>query len=178
VIARTPEGTQCEAGIFGYEGYIPSSAVAGVELASFDVAIQLDAEGHRMPFNAFRQQMETNRDFAKVMIRSLEGFAVQVAYTAVSNAVHDVTERLARWLLMCHDRVSSDEIALTHDFLSFMLAVRRPSVTTSIHVLEGMRLIRAERANITIRDRAGLEEFARDAYGKAEKEYERIMAGL
>lgn len=112
------------------------------------------------------------------MIRSIEGFAVQLAYTAVSNAIHEVTERLARWLLMCHDRVPGNEITLTHEFLSMMLGVRRPSITTSLHILEGNGYIRAERANITIRNRAALEEFAQDAYGKPEREYRRLMKDL
>jgi hypothetical protein len=100
---------------------------------------------------------------------------VQAAYTALSNAVHQVDERLARWLLMCHDRTATDEISLTHEFLSLMLAVRRPSVTTAIHMLEGNRFISAERGFITIRDREGLEEFAADAYGGPEREYETIL---
>lgn len=178
IIARTPEGIRCEAGVFGSEGYVPTSAIAGVERAAHDVVIQLEAEAYQMSYDVFKKWMEQNRNFSKVMIRSIEGFAIQLAYTAVSNAVHDVTERLARWILMCHDRVSGDELNLTHEFLSLMLAVRRPTVTTSLHILEGSGFIRAERANITVRNRAALEEFAHDAYGKAEREYERLMRDL
>lgn len=122
--------------------------------------------------------METNRAFWKVMIRAIEAFAIQLAYTSVSNAVHDVNERLARWLLMCHHRVAGDELLLTHEFISLMLSVRRPSVTTSLHVLEGNGFIRAERGAITIRNRKSLEEFAHDAYGRPEAEYRRLMQGL
>ena len=77
---------------------------------------------------------------------------------------------------MCHDRVQSDEIELTHEFLSLMLSVRRPSVTTALHALEGNGFIKSERGNITIRDRLALEEFASDAYGKPEAEYRRVMS--
>ena len=76
---------------------------------------------------------------------------------------------------MCHDRIVGDELELTHEFLSLMLAVRRPSVTTALHTLEGNRFIRAERRLIVIRDRAGLEEFAGDAYGRPEEEYRRLL---
>lgn len=103
---------------------------------------------------------------------------MQTSYTALSNAVHPVDERLARWLLMCHDRVDGDELALTHEFLSLMLAVRRPSVTTALHVLEGNRFITAERGYITIRDRRRLEEFAGDAYGRPEAEYKRLIGPM
>jgi CRP-like cAMP-binding protein len=103
---------------------------------------------------------------------------VQTAFTALSNAVHPINERLARWLLMCHDRHDSDEIPLTHEFLSLMLAVRRPSVTTALHVLEGNRFIRAERGHVTIRNRTALEEFAGDGYGKPEAEYRRLIGPM
>lgn len=178
VVPKTPRGSRAEAGIFGKEGYIPSSAVTGTDVYTYDVRIQIRAEGYRLTYDHFRRAMEQSRVFFNIMIRAIEAFAVQLAYTAVSNAVHSVSERLARWLLMCHDRVSRDEIPLTHDFISRMLAVRRPSVTTSLHVLEGNGLIRAERGLVTIRNRAELERFASDAYGKPEREYDRLMKNV
>jgi CRP-like cAMP-binding protein len=178
IVATTPEGHRAEAGVFGFDGYVPTTAVTGAEISSHDVGIQLEGDGYRMDYASFRGWMEQNKNLSKVMIRSIEAFSVQLAYTAVSNAIHDVNERLARWLLMCHDRVTGNEIALTHDFISLMLAVRRPSVTTSLHILEGNGFIRAERGIITIRNRAALEEFAHDAYGKPEQEYRRLMKDL
>ena len=178
VVATTPEGHRAEAGLFGLDGYVPTSAVAGAEINAHDVGIQLEGEAYRMDYDAFRGWMERNRSLSKVMIRSLEAFSIQLAYTAASNALHDVTERLARWLLMCHDRVAGNEINLTHEFISFMLAVRRPSVTTALHVLEGNGFIKSERGHITIRNRAALEEFAHDAYGRPEEEYRRLMRDL
>lgn len=79
---------------------------------------------------------------------------------------------------MCHDRMADDELPLTHDYLSLMLAVRRSSVTTALHVIEGMGLVRNTRGCIIIRDRAALEGFAADAYGVPEAEYERFIAPL
>ncbi len=178
IVATTPEGRSAEAGVFGFDGYVPTSAVAGTEFNAHDVIVQIDAEAYRMRYSSFRRLMNDNRNLNKLMIRSIEAFAVQLAYTAISNALHEVSERLARWLLMCHDRVPGNELALTHDFISLMLAVRRPSVTTSLHVLEGNGFIKAERGNITIRNRPALEEFAHDAYGKPEEEYKRLMKDL
>lgn len=119
-----------------------------------------------------------NKNFSKVVIRSIEAFSVQLAHTAVSNAVHDVDERLARWLLMCHDRVPANEIGITHESISIMLSVRRATVTTSLHTLESNGFIRAQRGMITIRNRSALEEFAHDAYGRPEAEYRRLMKDL
>ncbi|WP_026615659.1 Crp/Fnr family transcriptional regulator [Ensifer aridi] len=178
LVASTPEGNKAEAGIFGNEGYVPTSAAMGVELSVYDVIMQIDGDAYRMAFGAFRKWMDENRSFGRVMIRCIEAFSIQLTYTAVSNAVHGVDERLARWLLMCHDRVEGNHIPLTHEFISLMLAVRRPSVTTSLHVLEGNGFIRSVRGHITIRNREALEEFARDAYGKPEQEYRRLMTGL
>jgi len=178
IIATTPDGNRVEAGIFGADGYVPTSAVASAERSPHDVVIQLRSQAYRMDYGKFRGWMDTNRNFSKVMIRSIEAFSIQLTYTAVSNAMHDVTERLARWLLMCHDRVSGNEIGLTHEFISLMLAVRRPSVTTSLHILEGNGFIRSERGNIIIRNRPAMEDFARDAYGKPEEEYRRLMKDL
>lgn len=113
-----------------------------------------------------------------MMARFAQALSVQVSFTALSNAVHSIDERLARWILLCDDRIASGELAMTHEYMAVMLAVRRPSVTTAIHVLEGNGLIRAERGLITVRNRAMLEEFAGDAYGTAEREYERLLGPL
>jgi CRP-like cAMP-binding protein len=101
---------------------------------------------------------------------------VQTSGTAFANAEHTVEARLARWLLMCHDRLDGDDIPITHEFLSMMLGVRRAGVTTATHVLEGNGLIRAKRGVITILDREKLEGLADNAYGLPEAEYARLMA--
>lgn len=115
---------------------MPTSAEAGVETSAHDVGMQISGDCYRMEYQSFRGHLDRNRDFSRLIALSIEAFSVQVAHTAVSNAFHDVDERLARWLLMCDDRVSGHELALTRDFISLMLAVRRPSVTTSLHILE------------------------------------------
>ncbi|MFL5518047.1 MAG: Crp/Fnr family transcriptional regulator, partial [Gemmatimonadales bacterium] len=101
----------------------------------------------------------------------------QTASTAYANANHSLESRLARWLLMCHDRVDGNDIPITHEFMAMMLGVRRAGVTTATHILEGNRLIRARRGVITIRDRERLEEMTDGAYGLPEAEYARLMAG-
>ena len=100
---------------------------------------------------------------------------IQTAQTAHANAGFDIEARLARWLLMMHDRAGEDEFQLTHEFLSVMLGVRRPGVTVALQVLEGNGLIRATRGRITILDRKRLIETADDAYGVAEAEYASVM---
>ncbi|MGJ7039638.1 CRP-like cAMP-binding protein [Shinella sp. BE166] len=178
LVTTTPDGNHAEAGIFGFDGYLPTSAMANVELSSHDIRVQIAGDGYRMSYGTFRHWMDENRNFSRVVLRSIEAFSVQLAHTAVSNAVHEVNQRLARWLLMCHDRVTGNEIPITHEFISHMLAVRRPSVTVALQSLEGERFIESERGLITIRNRPGLEQFAHDAYGKPEREYRRLMKDL
>ena len=175
VVVLTNEGRRVEAGLFGIEGYVPAHAAAGARISPHEVVIQVAADGYRMTFDGFLKSMEDSRNFCSLVHRSVAAFTVQVSYTAASNALHSVEERLARWLLMCDDRIPGGEIRLTHDYIALMLAVRRPSVTTALHVLEGSRFIRAERGSITIRDRKAMEEFAGEAYGQPEEYYRHLM---
>ena len=101
---------------------------------------------------------------------------VQTSGTAFANAEHTVETRLARWLLMCHDRVDGDNIPITHEFMAMMLGVRRAGVTTAMHILESSDLVQAKRGVVTILNREKLEELADNAYGLPEAEYARQMA--
>ena len=85
----------------------------------------------------------------------------------------NTSKPLARWLLMCHDRLQDNNLPLTHEFLALMLGVRRSGVTNEIHVIEGVHAIKATRGNIKILDRAKLEDMAGGSYGIPEREYER-----
>ncbi len=109
------------------------------------------------------------------MLRYAHLFQLQTAQTALSNGSYSLEERLARWMLMCHDRMDGDEFPITHEFLAFMLGVRRPGVTTTVHILEGAGMIKARRSRIQILDRAKLEEAAGESYGAAEAEYRRLI---
>jgi CRP-like cAMP-binding protein len=147
----------------------------GADRAPFRTIVQVPGDGHRIEAGAFGEAIAASANLRNLLLRYVQALSVQTSYTALSNAVHPIEERLARWLLMSHDRADGNEVPLTHEFLSLMLAVRRPSVTTALHVLEGNRFITAERGLITIRDRARLEEFAGDSYGRPEAEYERLI---
>ena len=111
-----------------------------------------------------------------VLLRYVQTLKVQSALTAASNAHYELPQRLARWLLMCHDRLDGEQIELTHEFMAMMLAVRRSGVTVTLHTLEGTGAIRASRGLVTIRDRDRLHEIAGPSYGGAEAEYARLIA--
>lgn len=171
-------GQRVEAGIWGSEGFAPVAPVLGADLSKFEGQVQMPGECWRMSAAALQDAIGRSARLHMLLLRYVQTLQTQIAHTALSNAVHTVEERLARWLLMCHDRVEGNELALTHEFLATVLAVRRPSVTTSLHLLEGSGFIRAERGCVIIRNRAAMEEFAADGYGAPEREYARLIGLL
>lgn len=178
IVSRTPEGHEAEAGLFGREGFGPVAPALGVDSAPLNVFVQIAGDGHRLHIEAFREHMAASPGLAQMLRSFAHVMSVQIACTALSNAVHQVDARLARLLLMCHDRGTGDEIVLTHEGLSLILAVRRPSVTTALHILEGHHFITAQRGHITIRNRDKLEEYAADTYGQPESEYRRLLGPM
>lgn len=176
VVVVTKSERKTEAGLVGREGFVPTGAVAGAETNLTEIVVQAPGEALFMDMRSFEALLAKYRVFSDILVCALHISRTQVEYTASSNATQSVTERLARWLLMCHDRVEGNHLPLTHDFLSTMLAVRRASVTDALHVLESHGFIRSERGRITIRNREMLETYTRDLYGMPEEESNRMFA--
>ncbi len=174
-IAETPHGLRVEAGMIGREGFTVPAMALDTDRIPHSSQIQVPGHGQRIGYATFADAFGRSNSLLKLMLRFAQVMLVQTSYTALSNAVHQVEQRLARWLLMMHDRSYSDDLPITHEYLSIMLGVRRPSVTQALHILEGSRFILSERGSITIRDRAGLEQLAGDAYGTPEAEYRRLI---
>ncbi len=174
-IAETPHGLRVEAGMIGREGFSVPAMALDTDRIPHSSQMQVPGHGQRIGYAEFADAFGRSNSLLKLMLRFAQVMLVQTSYTALSNAVHQIDQRLARWLLMTHDRSFSDDLPITHDYLSIMLGVRRPSVTQALHILEGHRLIRSERGCVTIRHRAGLEQLAGDAYGKPEAEYRRLI---
>ena len=178
IVAISPEGQIAEGGIIGREGFITPSVLLGADRIPHKIEMQIAGRGYRIAKDVLLDAAHVSATLRASLLLFAQTLIVQTAYTLLANAVHLVDERLARWLLMCHDRSESDDIALTHHFMSVMLSVRRPSVTNALHVLEGNGFIHSERGYVTIRNRPALEDFAGDAYGKPEAEYRRLMGPL
>ena len=164
--------------MFGREGVGPLSPLMGSDRTPNRIYVQLPDDAWAISVTAALAALEASSTLRNLILRYAHTLLTQMTYTALSNATHPIDERLARWLLMCDDRADTGEFPLTHEFMSVMLAVRRPSVTTSLHVLEGNGFIRAERGWITIRNRKALEDFAGDAYGPPEAEYRRLIGDM
>lgn len=161
--------------MIGREGLVGVAAAFGATHSPHACLCQAEGQALSMSAGELREAAQSSPSLAGLLGRYLYFLTIQTAQTAYANASLNVEARLARWVLMTHDRADGFELSLTHDFLASMLGVRRPGVTTATHVLEGAGMIRAERGRITVLDRAKLEEMADDAYGVAEAEYERLI---
>ena len=164
-----------EVGVIGREGMVGLPIVLGIDQTPYEHFMQIAGHGWRIAVQDLEQAMAQSSSLHRQLLRYAQASHVQASETAFANANSDVEARLARWLLMCHDRVEGSDIPLTHEFIAMMLGVRRPGVTVALHVLEGMQIIRAKRGVITVLDREKLEELAEEAYGLSEAEYTRLM---
>ncbi len=164
-----------EVGCIGHEGCSGVPVLLGVEASPHKAFMQAGGKALRITSSDLVGLMDDSRTLRDLLLRYAHVFMIQITATALADGRYGVEQRLARWLLMCHDRLG-DELPLTHDFLAVMLGVRRPSVTDALHKLEGSHAIKAERALITVRDRGILEDTAGDSYGIPETEYRRLIS--
>jgi len=175
VVASTPQGRRIEVGIIGREGLTGLPILVGTDRSPHECFIQTPGAGWRIRADDLRRALAASAALHQHLLRFVQAFMIQMGQTALANACHVIEQRLARWLLMCHDRVDGDELATTHEFLSLMLGVRRAGVTVALQALEERGLISTKRGQIVVLDRAGLEAVAGGSYGAAEAEYERLI---
>ena len=158
------EGKTVEAGIVGKEGVVGLPALAGLSRSPLREVVQITGGGLRIALSTLRELMAT----APQLRYQLERFSVllglQVAQTAGCNRLHDVEQRLARWLLMAQDRVSTATLPITHDFLATMLGTDRPSVSLAAGVLQKAKVIEYNRGSVRIVNRAELERISCECY--------------
>lgn len=164
IVATSAEGDETEVGIVGRDGMIDVATVLGADRSPLRSFIQIPGTGFRVPSSAVVQLAKASSTFKAQLDLYAYSYLIQVAHTALANASFGVEARLARWLLMCGDRVGDSDITLTHEFLSIMLNVRRAGVTLAIQSLEKAGFVRAQRGALKIINRAGLMSFANDAY--------------
>jgi CRP-like cAMP-binding protein len=176
VVTEQEGGDQIEVGLFGQEGMSGGAVLLGAGRSPHRSLIQLGpAASLDIAADKLLAACDRSASLRTHLLRFVHTMIVQAGLTAASNAHYALPERLARWLLMCHDRVDDDRIQLTHEFMATMLAVRRSGVTVTLHTLEGTGAIRTGRGLVLMRDRGRLEEIAGDCYGGAEREYRRLL---
>jgi CRP-like cAMP-binding protein len=175
VVAVQSEDTQIEVGLIGCEGMTGAAVVLGDQRSPHASYIQVAGAGQRLSVADLRKAMKASPGLRDFLLRYVQSFMVQATGTAVANGHARLDQRLARWLLMAHDRVKDSTLPLTHEFLSLMLAVRRAGVTEAVHSLASQKLIEPRRGAIVVLNRKGLERVAGAFYGQPEAEYRRLI---
>jgi CRP-like cAMP-binding protein len=175
MVATSSDDETVEVGHIGREGMTGEHIVMTTGQTPNKTFMQVPGTGYLMPASALVNILNESVPARQLLLRYVHSCALQLSHSALANGRYSINERLARWLLMVHDRVEGDDLPLTHEFLGLMLGVRRSGVTDQIHLLEGIHAIKATRGNIRVLDREKLMESAGGCYGVPEREYERLI---
>ena len=164
LLVATEDGKTVEAGMVGKEGVVGVASAVGLTISPLRQVVQIPGEGFRVRVNALQHRLESAPRFQMALSRYAVIQGMQVAQTAACNRLHDARERLARWLLMAADRVSSRSLPITHDFLAAMLGTDRPSVSLAAKILQEKNIIQYRRGALEILSRKKLESSACECY--------------
>ena len=159
------DGKTAEAGIVGNEGFIGTPAAVGLSRSPLQAVVQITGDGFRVEVAALQNTLESTPHLQLMLSRYAVVQGMQVAQTAACNRLHGIEQRLVRWLLMAQDRVDSESLPITHDFLATMLGTDRPSVSLAAGVLQKEKLIKYTRGAVKIVNRKKLEDSACECYG-------------
>jgi CRP-like cAMP-binding protein len=164
------DGSQVEVSLFGNEAVIGASALIGTKRSLNNIYMQAPGYGFLCNIKTAAQEFRACERFRDIVLRYVQAQLVQTAQTAGCNAKHDAAQRMARWLLLCADRLYSNEIGLTHEYLGHMIGVRRSTVSTTAEELQRRGYIDYRRGKIKIVNRSALERTACECY-RVVKEY-------
>ena len=164
VVANGMRKRSIEVGLIGSEGMTGFALVMGSDRAANESFVQIAGSARQIGAARLRRAIASSVTLHRAFLHYGNSFMNQTTRTALANGRSRIEERLARWLLMAHDRVDGDEMLLTHDFLSTMLGVRRAGVTEALGALQDAGLVRSNRGMISVLDRAGLERSTDGTY--------------
>ncbi len=165
ILAVQPDGKTVEVGLIGREGFAGLPLLVGYSNSPTRVMTQADGTAYRCDVTTLKQLMRQYPELEKRLHRFAHQLAMQTTQIAACNRLHDVEERLARWILMSQDRILADRLPLTQEFLGQMLGTRRSTVTVAAGALQKAELIYYTRGSVTILNREELENAACDCYG-------------
>lgn len=164
LVLGSQTGMDVEVGVIGCEGVVGGLEALGQVAIATRAEVQIAGSGWRLPAEALRSECVRNPAIQGAILRAAHSLQQQTSQCVLCNRLHNVEQRLSRWLLMCDDRVGLQPLELTQEFLSRMLCVRRVGVTLAAGVLREAGLIEYSRGNLTILDRPGLESRACECY--------------
>ena len=174
IVATMNGGPSVEVGVVGNEGIIGLPVLLGTESMPNRTLIQIPGSGFRIKAQFLEEVLQRRGELRKRSQRYIHAHLVQVSQIATCNRLHEIAERLARWLLMCHDRIASDDLQITHQSLGDMLGAPRTTVTLAAGTLQRAGLVDYSRGRVTIVNRKGLEKATCECYGVIRSEYDRL----
>jgi len=163
-VVVTQDGRTVEVGVVGNEGYVGAGLAAGLSRSSVREIIQIAGDGFRMMANALERILRSAPQLQKILNRHTGLQGMQVAQTAACNRLHDIQQRLSRWLLMTQDRVGSGVLPITHDFIATMMGTDRSTVSVAASVMQKKGIIDYARGEVKVLNRRKLERCACECY--------------
>lgn len=164
LVFTTRNGESVEVGVVGSEGFTPIPIAVGFRRSPHCAVMQIGGEGFKVRVSALEAILPTSPELQLMLHRYAALHGLQVAQTAGCNRLHDLQQRLSRWLLLTQDRVGSGLLRITHDFLATMLGTDRPSVSLAAGALQRKRIIEYEHGSVRILNRKKLESSACECY--------------
>jgi len=164
-VVVTKDGRTVEVGVVGKEGYVGAGLAAGLSRSSVREIMQIAGDGFRIMGNALGRVLRSAPQLQVMLNRHTGLQGMQVAQTAACNRLHDIEQRLSRWLLMTQDRVDSGVLPITHDFIATMMGTDRSTVSVAAAVLQKKGIIEYVRGAVKIVNRRKLEKSACECYG-------------
>ncbi len=175
MLAMLADGRSAEVGVVGSEGMVGLPLLLGSNSSHVEAMVQAAGTMLRLHAGAFRRALEESAALRTLLLRYTLAFQQQVTQTAACNGHHALDQRLARWLLMAHDRAEDDEFPMTQEFLAMMLCVHRPGVTVAARLFQQAGLIRYGHGQMKVTDREGLEAAACECYGTVRRQFEQLL---
>jgi CRP-like cAMP-binding protein len=176
VVTQMRDGSSIEVGTIGREGVSAIPLLLGATTSANECYCQVPGWAVVVSSDLFRQLLDADDHFRNVLNRFLQAYVNMLGQLAACNGMHSIYERCARWLLLTQDRVGSDQIALTHEYLAMMLGARRSGVTIAAATLQQAGFIRYAHGHIEIVNRTGVEEASCECYGVARAQFGPMLA--
>jgi CRP-like cAMP-binding protein len=170
------DGSTIEVGLIGQEGFYGTSLVLGARSSPVEAMVQGQGAAWRVAAKALIDATDANTELRNQFLRYAHCLHVQVAVSGACNGTHRVPQRLARWLLEAQNRLREEDVPLSHEFISYMLGIRRAGVTSAMAVLKTRGLISTGRGSFRILRRKEMETEACECYRIVESEYRRVFA--
>jgi CRP-like cAMP-binding protein len=175
MLALLEAGDLLEVGVVGPEGLVGMPVVFGADRSSTQAMVQMAGTALRVRAPVIRQAFNGSEALRNLLMRYMQALHAQVTQTAACNGRHTLEERLARWILIAHDRAGDDCFPMTHEFMSMMLGVRRSGVSIAAGILKKSGVINYGNGDMVVLDRPGLEAAACECYGAVRHHFEQLL---